>query len=102
MSQRRPRAGLIVHSDQGSQYASKEYQELLAAHSLRCSMSRTGNCWDNAVMERFFLYLNTERVWLRNYANKMEATRDITDYIVGFYNKYETAFNTGLSVTQCL
>lgn len=86
VSQRRPRAGLIVHSDQGSQYASKEYQELLAAHGLCCSMSRTGNCWDNAVMERFFLNLKMERVWQRDYANHMEATRDITDYIVGFYN----------------
>ena len=49
-------------------------------------MSRKGNCWDNAVMERFFLNLKMERVWQRDYANHLEAIRDITDYIVGFYN----------------
>ena len=50
------------------------------------SMSRKGNCWDNAVMERFFLSLKMERVWRRDYANYAEAVRDITEYIVGFYN----------------
>ena len=49
-------------------------------------MSRKGNCWDNAVMERFFLNLKMERVWQNDYANHAEACRDITDYIVGFYN----------------
>ena len=49
-------------------------------------MSRKGNCWDNAVMERFFLSLKMERVWHRDYANHSEAIRDITQYIVGFYN----------------
>jgi len=49
-------------------------------------MSRKGNCWDNAVMERFFLNLKMERVWRRDYANHQEAIRDVTDYIVGFYN----------------
>ena len=49
-------------------------------------MSRKGNCWDNAVMERFFLSLKTERVWQRDYANHAEAMTDIADYIVGFYN----------------
>ena len=50
------------------------------------SMSRKGNCWDNSVMERFFLSLKMERVWRRDYANHAEAIRDITEYIVGFYN----------------
>lgn len=50
------------------------------------SMSRKGNCWDNAVMERFFLGLKTERVWQRDYANHAEAITDIADYIAGFYN----------------
>ncbi len=49
-------------------------------------MSRKGNCWDNAVMERFFLNLKMERVWRQDYANHQEAVRDVTDYIVGFYN----------------
>lgn len=86
IAQRRPAAGLIVHSDRGSQYASREHQELLARHGLRASMSGKGNCWDNAVMERFFLNLKMERVWQRDYANHAEAAADISDYIVGFYN----------------
>ena len=86
IGQRRPAAGLILHSDRGSQYASHEYQHLLKQHGITCSMSRKGNCWDNAVMERFFLSLKMERVWQRDYANQFEAVRDITEYIVGFYN----------------
>ena len=83
---RQPEPGLLIHSDRGSQYASGEYQALLQQHGLICSMSRKGNCWDNAVMERFFLNLKMERVWQREYANQMEASKDIVDYIMGFYN----------------
>lgn len=72
-----PPRGLVIHSDRGVQYASTQYQNLLARHGLVCSMSRKGNCWDNAVMER---------VWHRDYANHTEAIRDITQYIVVFYN----------------
>jgi putative transposase len=86
IGQRRPAPGLIVHSDRGSQYASQAYQDLLSEHGFVCSMSRKGNCWDNAVAERFFLNLKMERVWQRQYANHAEARADITDYIVGFYN----------------
>ena len=86
IAQRQPTPGLIVHSDRGSQYASALHQALLARHSLVGSMSRKGNCWDNAVMERFFLSLKTERVWQRDYANHAQAMTDIADYIVGFYN----------------
>ena len=84
--QRQPPPGLIVHSDRGSQYASAAHQGLLVKHGLVGSMSRKGNCWDNAVMERFFLNLKMERVWQRDYANHAEATNDIADYIVSFYN----------------
>lgn len=86
IAQRQPAAGLIVHSDRGSQYASELYQNLLTQHRFICSMSRKGNCWDNSVAERFFLNLKMERVWQRQYANHAEAKADITDYIVGFYN----------------
>lgn len=86
IGQRQPQTGLILHSDRGSQYASGEYQALLKQHGMICSMSRKGNCWDNAVMERFFLNLKMERVWQREYANQLEARKDVTDYIVGFYN----------------
>lgn len=86
LNARKPSAGLMMHSDRGSQYASDEYQALLTHHNLVCSMSRKGNCWDNAAMERFFLNLKMERVWRRDYANHGEAEKDITEYIVGFYN----------------
>ena len=84
--QRQPAPGLIVHSDRGSQYAGAAHQALLTRHGLVGSMSRKGNCWDNAVMERFFLSLKMERVWQRDYANHAEAMIDVADYIVGFYN----------------
>ena len=83
---RQPAAGLIVHTDQGSQYASDDYIKLLAKHQITASMSGRGNCYDNAVMERFFLSLKMERVWQKYYANHQEAVKDISQYIVGFYN----------------
>ena len=83
---RQPAPGLLVHSDRGSQYASHAHTALLSRHGLVCSMSRKGNCWDNAVMERFFLNLKMERVWQRDYANHTEARADIADYITRFYN----------------
>ena len=86
LQQRRPAVGLVVHSDRGSQYASAQYQALLARKGFICSMSRKGNCWDNAVAERFFLNLKMERVWQRDYANHAEAEIDIANYIVAFYN----------------
>jgi putative transposase len=86
IASRRPAPGLIVHSDQGCQYASQLHLDLLARHGLVPSMSRRGNCWDNAVVERFFLNLKMERVWHRQYANHAEARADIADYIVAFYN----------------
>ena len=88
--QRNPAKGLTVHTDRGTQYASAEHQALLARHGLVGSMSRKGNCRvsdkTNAVMDRFFLNLKMERVWQKDYANRAEATNDIADYIVGFYN----------------
>jgi transposase InsO family protein len=65
ISQRRSSPGLIVHSDRGSQYANQDYRDLVARYGLQGSMSRKGNCWDNAVMERFFLNLKMERVAAR-------------------------------------
>jgi putative transposase len=86
LCQRQSPPGLIVHSDRGSQYASQDCRDLLARYGLQGSMSRRGNCWDNSVMERFFLNLKMERVWRQDYANHEEAMRDVTDYIVNFYN----------------
>ena len=84
--QRNSEAGLVVHSDRGTQCASTEYQALLMKYGLIGSMSRKGNCWDNAVMERFFLNLKMERVWQKDYANYSEAMADVANYTVGFYN----------------
>ncbi len=86
--QRRPKVRLIVHSDRGSQYASKKYQRLLTAQGFIGSMSRTGNCWDNAVAESFFASLKKERIHWHNYQTRYEAQQDILDYISMFYNSH--------------
>ena len=83
---RHPEAGLVVHSDRGSQYASKAYRRLLRANGFVGSMSRKGDCWDNAVAESFFASLKKERVQWRHYQTRAEAQQDILDYIVMFYN----------------
>ena len=84
--QRRPKAGLIHHSDRGSQYASKAFRRLLKAHGLQGSMSRRGNCWDNAVVESFFGSLKQERVQWCSYQTRYEAQQDVLNYIAMFYN----------------
>jgi len=83
---RRPNRGLIHHSDRGSQYAGKAFGRLLKAHGIRGSMSRKGDCWDNAVVESFFGSLKQERVQWRNYQTRHEAQQDILEYISMFYN----------------
>jgi len=83
---RQPKAGLIHHSDRGSQYASKAFRCLLKAHGIKGSMSRKGDCWDNAVVESFFGSLKQERVQWRNYQTRYEAQQDILEYISMFYN----------------
>jgi putative transposase len=87
IGQRQPPPGLLHHSDQGSQYASADYQALLAKHQMVASMSRRGNCWDNAVMESFFHSLKTERAYHQRYRTRAEARADVFDYIETFYNR---------------
>jgi transposase InsO family protein len=87
ISAQRPGIGLIHHSDRGVQYASHEYRAALATSAITASMSRKGNCYDNAPMESFFHTLKTERVHHRKYATRAEAQRDIFAYIEGFYNR---------------
>lgn len=77
---------LLHHSDQGSQYTSDDFQRVLAAHGIVCSMSRRGDCWDNAAMESFFSTLKTERTSRTIYAGRDQARADIFDYIERFYN----------------
>ena len=86
IAQCQPAHGLIVYSERGSQYASDSHRALLIKYGLVGSMSRKGNCWDNLVMQRFFLNLKMERVWHHDDANHGEAMSDIADYIDGFYN----------------
>jgi transposase InsO family protein len=85
---RQPPPGLLHHSDRGSQYASDDYQALLTQHQMCCSMSRTGNCYDNAPMESFFGSLKTELVHHCYYQTKAEAKTDIFEYIEVFYNRF--------------
>jgi putative transposase len=77
---------LIHHSDRGSQYTSDQFQRLMADHGVTCSMSRSGNVWDNAAMESFFSSLKTERIARKVYRTRDEARADVFDYIERFYN----------------
>jgi putative transposase len=77
---------LLHHSDQGSQYASDQFQRLMADNGVVCSMSRSGNVWDNAAMESFFSSLKTERIGRKVYLSRDEARADVFDYIERFYN----------------
>jgi putative transposase len=79
-------SALMHHSDQGSQYTSDEFQQLLKAQGITCSMSRRGECWDNAAMESFFSSLKTERTSRKVYRTREEARSDVFDYIERFYN----------------
>ena len=84
---RRPGDGLIHHSDRGSQYASDDYGDLLKSYGMQMSMSRKGDCWDNAVMESFFGTLKKELVHHRKYRTRAEARQDIFEFIEVFYNR---------------
>jgi transposase InsO family protein len=86
IARRHPEPGLLHHSDRGSQYASYGYQELLEKMQMICSMSRKSDCWDNAVMERFFGSLKSERTDRRIYQTREQAKKDLFDYIEWFYN----------------
>jgi transposase InsO family protein len=87
VARQRPSEGLIHHSDRGRQYASHAYQELLARHGMVSSMSRRGNCYDNAYMESFFGTLKTELVHGEKYRTRMEARLSIFEYVEVFYNR---------------
>jgi putative transposase len=84
---RRPAPGLMHHSDRGSQYASHAFQQRLQEYGMVCSMSRKGNCWDNAPTESFFNSLKNERVHGTRYPTRSAARADLFDYIESFYNR---------------
>jgi putative transposase len=85
--QRRPAAGLIMHTDRGSQYGADSYRQLLAQHGMQPSMSRKGNCWDNAVAESFFHTLKTELIYLENFDTHEQAQTAVFEYVEVFYNR---------------
>ena len=89
--------GVIHHSDRGSQYASNDYQDLLEAHGIACSMSRKGNCWDNAVVESFFKTIKSELIFRRPWPTRAHANEAIADYIERFYNSRRRHSTIGAS-----
>lgn len=98
---RKPESEVLVHSDQGSQYTSHDWSEFLKSHGLEGSMSRRGNCHDNAVAESFFQLLKRERIKRKIYSTRDAARMDIFNYIEMFYNtKRQHSSNDGLSPVQ--
>jgi len=98
---RKPSPGLLLHSDQGTQFTSEDWQSFLREHDIVCSMSRRGNCHDNAAMESFFQLLKQERIKRRIYSNHDEARADVFQYIEMFYNpKRRHSSNDGLSPVE--
>jgi transposase InsO family protein len=107
-SQRQPAAGLIMHTDRGSQYGADRYRQFLTRHGIQPSMSRKGNCWDNAVAESFFRTLKTELIYWEEFKTHEQAQTGVFEYIEVFYNRqrchsangylaplaYEQAFKT--------
>lgn len=87
INRHRPPAGLILHSDRGSQYCSLRYQEKLKAYGIQCSMSRRGNCYDNAPMESFWGLLKNELVYATRFVNRADTVASIHEYIEIFYNR---------------
>lgn len=83
---RQPEAGLIHHSDRGSQYCAVDYQGELRRHGIRISMSGKGNCYDNAMVETFFKTLKSELVWRTTFQTRQDADQAMARYIDGFYN----------------
>ena len=101
VGRRRPEREVWVHSDQGSQFSSHDWQDFLRAHNLKPSMSRRGNCHDNAVAESFFQLLKRERIKRKTYADREAARQDVFHYIEMFYNpKRRHSFSNGLSPVE--
>jgi transposase InsO family protein len=97
---RSPDRRTVIHSDRGVQYRGNEYQAALSSRGLRCSMSRKGNCWDNAVMESFFSRLKVELIYAENYRTVDEARAGIFEYIEMFYNRQRRHSANGYASPQ--
>jgi putative transposase len=101
VKQRRPEPGLIHHSDRGSQYAAKAYQQRLWRYRMIPSMSRKGNCWDNSPMESFFHTLKTEHVYFEVFRTRKEAKSSIFEYIEVYYNRQRSHSSLGFVSPEC-
>lgn len=101
VSREKPAPGLIHHSDQGCQYAAHEYQAELRRYGIVCSMSRRGQCWDNALAESFFHSLKTEHVYHERFATKEEAKSSIFEWIEVFYNRQRIHSAIGFTSPVC-
>ncbi len=93
---RKPKNGVLIHSDQGSQFTSMDWAAFPKAHNLERSMSRRGNCHDNAVAESFFNLFKRERIRRRTYKTRVEARQDVFDYIEMFYNPTRKHVRNGM------
>ena len=101
VSTQKPRAGLVHHSDRGSQYAAGDYQKALAAHRMVPSMSRRGQCWDNALMESFFHTLKTEHVYHERFTTRAQARSSVFEWIEVFYNRQRIHSALGFVSPEC-
>ena len=101
VQRRFPGAGLLAHSDRGSQYASEHYQQLLDKHGIECSMSGVGQCWDNAPMESFFASLKKELTHHEDYQTRAEARASIFEYIETFYNPKRRHCRNAIEMSAC-
>jgi putative transposase len=101
VSRQRPPAGLVHHSDRGCQYAAYEYQAVLARHGIIPSMSRRGQCWDNALMESFFHTLKTEHVYHEHFVTRDEARASVFEWIEVFYNRLRMHSAIGFVSPEC-
>jgi putative transposase len=95
LDRRQPKAGLLMHTDRGSQYVADRYLHLMHRYGIEASMSRTGNCWDNAVAESFFHTLKTECVYLERFETREQAQTVIFDYVEVFYNRQRRHSSNG-------
>ena len=97
---RRPKAGLLHHSDRGCQYTSKEYRDTLARLGIEVSMSRKGNCWDNAVAESFFATIKGELIERQRWATQQQLREAVFEYIHVFYNRKRLHSTLGFKSPQ--
>lgn len=101
VNRQKPKPGLIHHSDRGTQYAADDYQDLLQKYAMICSMSRKGDCWDNAMAESFFHTLKTEHVYHEQFKTRCDAKSSVFEWIEVFYNRQRIHSAIGFVSPEC-